>query len=277
MSRYYAIAGDRLHQRVVHPDNSPLHYLTVDHLRLPEGMQWRGNTGDREMVVVPFAGEGMVRADYHERPWEGGITRDDVFTSAPSFVYLPAGTVYSVVAAAGLEAVLISAPALGVRTPERIAAEAVAVTDVGADTWRRQVRILCGPDASPTRLVVGETVSPPGHWSGIPPHKHDEATPEESVLEEVYVFRMAPPEGFGIQYFYDRRGWSASVPIAGEGAVAILRGYHPTVAAPGTALFYLWALAGPVKQYRVSLDPAFSWARRPAVGGRGESPPARSA
>jgi 5-deoxy-glucuronate isomerase len=36
-------------------------------------------------------------------------------------------------------------------------------------------------------------------------------------------------------------------------------GYHPTVAAPGTTLYYLWALAGRDKAYNIGTDPRFDW------------------
>jgi 5-deoxy-D-glucuronate isomerase len=38
-----------------------------------------------------------------------------------------------------------------------------------------------------------------------------------------------------------------------------LSGYHPTVAAPGTTVCYLWALAGDSKAYNVISDPRFGW------------------
>ena len=39
--------------------------------------------------------------------------------------------------------------------------------------------------------------------------------------------------------------------------VVIDRGYHPVVAAPGTILYYLWALAGDERVLGTSVDPDF--------------------
>ncbi len=259
MGDFYPATGDGPHQRVIHGHNSPLRYLEIDRLRLAQGEEWSGATGPREAVIVPLSGDAVVTAAVDGRSWGAAIARDDVFVSPPSFVYLPQGAPFTVAAEAGLEAVLVSAPALSSGKPQRVGAEAIAATDVGTQTWRRQVRMLLGPQESSSRLLVGETLNPPGHWSGMPPHKHDAGTPQESQLEEIYYFRLSPPEGFGVQFLYDRHGWSSSVPITGEGAVAIPRGYHPTVAAPGTTLFYLWALAGPVREFRVTVDAAFAW------------------
>src|SRR3972149_2574103 len=69
---------------------------------------------------------------------------------------------------------------------------------------------------------------------------------------------VPPPGGYLTQLFYDRTGWQKSQVVSGEGAVAITRGYHPTVAAPGTTGYYLWAVAGPGKGDRVRIDPALA-------------------
>jgi len=148
--------------------------------------------------------------------------------------------------------------------PVVLPASAVAVQTVGRETWRRHVRRIFGPDGVTARLLVGETINPPGHWSGWPPHKHDDPGHGESLLEEIYYFRLSPPNGYLVQLFYDRKGWQAEQLILEEGAVAISRGYHPTVAAPGTTGYYLWALAGPEKTYKVSIDPVFDSMRAAA-------------
>jgi 5-deoxy-D-glucuronate isomerase len=36
-------------------------------------------------------------------------------------------------------------------------------------------------------------------------------------------------------------------------------GYHPTVAAPGVTLGYLWVLSGDNKAYNIVTDPRFDW------------------
>ena len=36
-------------------------------------------------------------------------------------------------------------------------------------------------------------------------------------------------------------------------------GYHPTVAAPGATVCYLWVLAGSDKAYNIGTDPRFDW------------------
>ena len=107
-------------------------------------------------------------------------------------------------------------------------------------------------------LIVGETVNPPGNWSGIAPHKHDRITDDENAMEEFYLFQASPRDGFGLQLSYrDGRGGGH---LIGHDRVAFIHGgYHATVAAPGMTLFYLWACAGDRKESRLLLDPRFAW------------------
>jgi len=257
-SAYYP-RSERGYQKLIDGQNSPLRFLALECVALSAGAGWSRRPDGCEAVIVPLAGAGTVTVAGHAR-LTGRIAREDVFTTAPSAAYVPPLHALSVTAEEGLEAVVVSAPwDEPAATPMLLPAEQVAVATRGSGVWQRTVRTLFGPEGITARLLVGETINPPGNWSGMPPHKHDSAGPEESLLEELYYFRLSPPQGYLVQLFYDRNGWHAEELITGEGAVAITRGYHPTVAAPGTTGFYLWALAGPEKSYKVSVDPAFEW------------------
>ncbi len=136
------------------------------------------------------------------------------------------------------------------------------VADVGSGNWARQVRTILGPEHAAGRLIVGETVNPPGNWSSYPPHKHDEDNPPHEVqLEEVYYFKFDPPGGFGVQLRYDGKGDPADeVFVVRDGDVAIIKsGYHPVVGAPGYAFYYLWVMAGHGRRMAPALDPRHAW------------------
>lgn len=153
------------------------------------------------------------------------------------------------------------------------------IADVGRENWRRQVRTILGPEHEALRLLAGETLNPPGNWSSYPPHKHDvDAPPLETRLEEVYLFRVDPPGGFGVQVRYhgDLDGGSdrsATVVVDGDVA-AIPSGYHPVVAAPGYRLYYLWVMAGVGRAMHPHLDPRHAWVddpgAAPPTGGPGD-------
>jgi 5-deoxy-glucuronate isomerase len=135
--------------------------------------------------------------------------------------------------------------------------------ETGAGNWLRTVRTLLGPDDAAGRLIVGETINPPGNWSSYPPHKHDrEAPPDEVALEEVYYYRFEPAGGFAVQVVYGDGGESARIVHDGD-AVPIPSGYHPLVGAPGYALYYLWVMAGEGRDLAPYFDPQHSWVQDP--------------
>jgi 5-deoxy-D-glucuronate isomerase len=121
------------------------------------------------------------------------------------------------------------------RTASRLLDPADAVVEErGEGSTRRTVRtyLADGP------LVCGETLNPPGGWSSYPPHRHDQ--------EEVYLYRFDPPHGFGVAACYDADGAREPRPqLLRDGDLTrITHGYHPVVAAPDAAMYYLWAIAG---------------------------------
>jgi 5-deoxy-glucuronate isomerase len=108
------------------------------------------------------------------------------------------------------------------------------------------------------RLMVGETFNPPGHWSSYPPHKHD-GRDGEPKLEEIYYYRIDPPQGFGHQMLYTADGESVTHVVRDGDAVLLPYGYHPVAAPPGYKLYYLWAMAGAERKLALHEDPAHKW------------------
>ena len=117
------------------------------------------------------------------------------------------------------------------------------------------------------RLMMAETLVPPGNWTSYPPHKHDvDNPPNEAIYEEVYFYLFKPAGGYGFQRVYepgDAPDRLNEVYVVEDGdAVAIPRGYHPLVAAAGYQLVYIWALCGVNRTYGAwSDDPAHVWVR----------------
>jgi 5-deoxy-glucuronate isomerase len=122
------------------------------------------------------------------------------------------------------------------------------------------------------KLNACELLTPDGNWSSYPPHKHDVATDNEVVNEEIYYFRIAgrdgvtpSREGFGFHRTYTADGTIDEDVTVRDGDVFLIpRGYHgPCVAAPGYPLYYLNVLAGPAEERSMAFcdDPAHSWVR----------------
>jgi len=217
------------------------------------------STGDLETVVVLLGGVVDVEANGESLGSAGG--RSSVFEGPGHAVYAPPGTVLRLKATTPAQIAIATAPAgQGAPLKARIIGPGdQRLADVGKGNWSRTVRTILGPEHAAGRLLLGETVNPPGNWSSYPPHKHDVQDPPHEVrLEEVYLFRVDPPGGFGVQLRYDADTTEAFT-VRDHDVAVIRSGYHPVVAAPGYALYYLWIMAGDGRQMIPSMDPAHAW------------------
>ena len=215
--------------------------------------------GDVETLVVVLGGVVDVAANGEPLGSAGG--RSSVFEGPGHAVYAPPGTALRLTATRPAQLAVATAPA-GEGAPSKariIGPQDQRLAEAGKGNWSRSVRTILGPEHAAGRLLVGETINPPGNWSSYPPHRHDrQAPPDEVRLEEVYLFKIDPPGGFGVQVRYDDEGTEAFAVRDGDAAV-IRGGYHPVVAAPGYSLYYLWVMAGDGRQMIPHFDPAHAW------------------
>ena len=96
------------------------------------------------------------------------------------------------------------------------------------------------PGTASSRLLVGLTWGGNGAWTSWPPHEH------EKDLEEVYCYFDMDDPHFGLHLSYVEPGDTYGVvahTVKSGTMILAPRGYHPTVAAPGTRNTYLWVLA----------------------------------
>ncbi len=228
--------------------------LTTSRLRLPGGATHRYEIAGEETVLV--LQEGRARFKTADGEWT--LSRAGVFDERASAIYLPPGAALSVAAETPLEAVLFSTPASGGGKTVVVTPGDVEVNARGKDIYSREVHNLLVTDPHVTRLMVGETFNPPGHWSSFPPHKHD-GRDGEPVLEEVYYFRVSPPQGFGQQMLYTEDGECVAHVVRDGDTVLLPYGYHPVAAAPGYRLYYLWGMAGQQRKLALHEDPAHRW------------------
>jgi 5-deoxy-glucuronate isomerase len=214
---------------------------------------------DGELCAVVLSGTVEVSVDGAAL---GRATRDGgVFDSLGDAIYVPPRENLQIVASNDAVLAVATAP-VGSGTPGR--ARIIGPADqhvrvAGTGNWTRTIRTILGPDDDAARLIVGETINPPGNWSSYPPHKHDRhAPPEEVALEEVYLYHFEPVAGFGVQLVYDDTDERAHIVRDGD-VVAIPSGYHPVVAAPGYALYYLWVMAGEGRVTAPYFEPRHAW------------------
>jgi len=217
---------------------------------------------ENEVLVVVLSGVVDVEIDGSSLGSAGG--RASVFEGPGDAIYAPPGSSLRLTATAKAELAIASAPLddLPAAKARIIRPADQAVDERGADNWSRSVRTILGPNDEAGRLLVGETINPPGNWSSYPPHKHDEHNPPHEVqLEEVYLFKVDPPGGFGVQLLYDNKR-EQTFTVRDNDVAAIKSGYHPVVGAPGYSLYYLWVMAGRGRDMIPALDPQHAWVQQ---------------
>jgi 5-deoxy-glucuronate isomerase len=228
--------------------------LTSYRLRLSPGATTKYSSPAEETVVVLQEGKGTFAAG--GKSWK--VSRAGVFAERATALLLPPGAELTVTAETALEAVLVSTPAPAGGEPVLAGPDAVQVNQRGRGHYSREVHDIFVRDPHGRRIMVGETFNPPGNWSSFPPHKHD-GRDGEPTLEEVYHFRLDPPQGFGHQMLYTNDGESVTHAVRDGDAVLLPYGYHPVAAAPGYKLYYLWAMAGEERKLALHEDPAHKW------------------
>jgi 5-deoxy-glucuronate isomerase len=228
--------------------------ITSLRLRLAAGATHKYHLAGEETILVLQEGRGTFTTP--DGSWT--LSRSNVFDERASALYLPPGAQLTVHAATPIEAILFSTPAPNGGKAAAITAADVEVHARGKGSYAREVHNLFVTDTHAKKLMVGETYNPPGNWSSFPPHKHD-GKDGEPVLEEVYYYRVSPPQGFGQQMLYAADGECHTHTIRDGDAVLLPYGYHPVAAPPGYRLYYLWALAGPDRKIALHEDPTHTW------------------
>lgn len=196
--------------------------------------------------------------------------RSSVFEGPGDTVYAPPGSAATLTATGDGAVQVAIAEVAAEPAPDAPPARVIGqrdqrVAEVGHGNWSRTVRTILGPEHAAVRLLLGETINPPGNWSSYPPHRHDRHDPPREVnLEEVYLFKVDPPGGFGVQIRYDLGGAEEAFLVREDDVAVIRSGFHPVVAASGYALYYLWVMAGDGRVMMPYLDPAHAWVQEAA-------------
>jgi len=246
---------------LVKPGKDGIEFLEVGVLRLPAGGAYRSASEASEVVVVLLGGLANVTVGEVEFLSIGG--RAHVFSGRATTVHIPPGCKFKVEAVGAVEAVVAKSPSDLPGEPRLIGPEKVKVAARGKDTYERQVHDIIDANFPSKRLLVGETFNAPGKWSSYPPHKHDTMNPPaETRMEEVYFFKVNPPQGFGFQRVYSPENHVDETFLVRDNSLVKLPfGFHPVAAAPGYHLYYLWILAGEPRNYILYDDPDHKWVK----------------
>ncbi|TFV59644.1 5-deoxy-glucuronate isomerase [Mycobacterium sp. PS03-16] len=224
------------------------------------------HTGDTEVMILPLAGGGAVECageKYDLSP------RASVFHGPADMVYVGVDTGYTLHGEGRFA--ICGARARRALPVRRVPAADVPVELRGAGNCSRQVHNFGTAGVfEADSLIACEVITPGGNWSSYPAHKHDEESPVESQLEEIYYFEIqAGPDGsrgFGYHRVYGtpQRPIEVLEEVRTGDVVLVPHGYHgPSVAAPGYHMYYLNVMAGPgaERAWRIVDDPEHAWLR----------------
>ena len=252
----------------VNPRTAGWTYLSFRTLRCRADEVLAGETGADETALILLGGRAEV--DGFGQVGE----RDDVFSGLPWAIVLPPGTAYRMRARTPLHLAIASAPAESAPPARLVRPDDVRIEIRGKGITERKIHWILSEKEPAARLLLVEVLTPAGHWSTYPPHKHDADTPGvERALEELYYYRFNPEQGFAFQGIYTKPSPS---PLVGEGRgggsainvsvrarhddlVLVPRGYHVVSAAPGYDCYYLNAMAGAVREWLFTTDPDHQW------------------
>jgi 5-deoxy-glucuronate isomerase len=251
----------------IDPRSAGWTYLSFRTVRREPGEEFRGQTGGEETALIWLGGSAEV-----DGVGEVG-ERDDVFSGLPSALLLPPGSSYRLRARTALQLAIVSAPAEAGSRPRLIRPGDIRVEMRGKGVTERRIHWILSEKDPAARLLLVEVLTPAGHWSTYPPHKHDEDREGvERALEELYYYRFNPEQGFAFQGIYTkpspsplRRGsgrgsqLDESIRARNRDLVLVPRGYHVVSAAPGYDCYYLNAMAGAVREWLFTTDPDHEW------------------
>jgi 5-deoxy-glucuronate isomerase len=235
-------------------------YVGFKVIQLEVGERASGGEVGREACIMVLTGRADIEAGGKRFEDIGG--RASVFEdAAPAAVYAPAGANYEITARSKVEIAIGAAPGDGGGAARLISSERMPKETRGSGTNTRYVRNILPETERADSLLITEVITPGGHWSSYPPHKHDRlAPPEESALEEIYYHRLNPPQGFAFQRVYtDDRSLDEAVAVEDGDVVLVPKGYHPVGAPHGYDLYYLNVMAGPKRTWIFNNDPAHDW------------------
>ena len=210
---------------------------------------------DRETCIVVLSGHADLSAGGRE--WRAVGGRASVFDGPPTALYVPPGVEWS---ASGSDFAVCTAPAATGAELRLLRPGDARFESRGADAESRSIFHILMEDQPAESLLVTEVRTPAAHWSSYPPHKHDvDDPPRETLLEETYYHRLRPESGFAFQRVYtDDRSLDESIAVADGDVVLVPRGYHPFAAGARNESYYLNVMAGPVREWRITADPAFA-------------------
>lgn len=245
---------------LVTPEIAGWTYVGFQARRLAKGEIWQMTAAsDKEYCLTLLVGHADVTVNGEQFANIGD--RDSVFADkSPFAVYFPPNSTMVITALSDIEFAVSDAPATGKYPHRLIRPEEMKRSVRGTGNNTRYICDILPETAVAESLLVVEVVTPAGNTSSYPPHKHDQSSAQETLLEETYYHRFNPPQGFGFQRVYtDDRSLDEALVIENHDTVMVPKGYHPCATVHGYDLYYLNTMAGPERRWQFHNDPDHEW------------------
>ena len=144
------------------------------------------DTDGTEVMILPLAGGGTVECGNEAFELS---PRASVFDGPADMVYIGTGQSYTLCGEGRFA--ICGARAKRQLPNRRVVAADVSVELRGTGNCSRQVHNFGTAGVfEADSLIACEVITPGGNWSSYPAHKHDEESPVESALEEIYYFEI---------------------------------------------------------------------------------------
>ena len=227
----------------------PLVYFNI--INLKKGESYEYQLSKHESSVVPATGIVEITVEDNKLGQIGKRTTD-VWDGEPEGSYIPTNSKCKITCLSDSSECFIAGGIYEKKLePFLVLKEELDVVQYGSDDTKthRKIKHILGAKHHDQvgRLLVNElyTVGA-GGWSGFPPHKHDtDDLPQETRHDEVYNYRFKPGHGFGVQIMQsedEKEGHGYQ--LFNGSTIAINKGYHPCVVAPGYEMYYFTILVG---------------------------------
>ena len=245
-------------QMVVEPENEDMEFVHMEYLRLLEGQSAIVGREDRELGVLLMCGDISMKFGGKQ---ETIVGRKDSFSGLPHAIYIPAGQAIEITAVTDFEAAVYGTPAEKMGQIEIVTPDDIKVLEIGKDNWYINGYFVIGSEFPAQKLIIGETQIPAGNWCSVPPHSHEKDVPGvETKLEEIYLFKFKPEQGFGFQGLYtDDRVLDDAYILRNNDVILVPRGYHPNAAGPGYEMRMFWGMGGNSRYWIPYEDPDHKW------------------
>ena len=224
----------------VTPESAGWSYLDFRVVDLLPGQGFQQDTAGREVAVVSLSGHGLVRVESESIE----LTRTSVFDEKPWVLYVPPGRTIRISTEDGFSCAVGGAPAEGGLPLRVFEPDEMRMELRGGGTSYRQISHILAAPLPAERLILYEVYVPRGTWSGWAPHCHD-GYAGSPYLEETYYFRLQPSTGFVLHRNWREDEDFDEVMACADGDTALVpKGFHSSVACPGTNMYFLNYLAG---------------------------------